>query len=80
MLKKYHEHEKKTKNIRQFKNNMHQQIIIKNVRHQKINTNKNRRIESNYQNMFKSKKQKILIIHNLLFKKIIVNRTKLRRS
>ena len=30
--------------------------------------------------MFKSKIRKNLIIHNLLFKKIIVNRTKLRRS
>ena len=30
--------------------------------------------------MFKSKVRKNLIIHNLLFKKTIVNRTKLRRS
>ena len=30
--------------------------------------------------MFKSKTRKILIVHNLLFKKNIVNRTKLRRS
>ena len=30
--------------------------------------------------MFKSKIRKNLIIHNLLFKKTIVNRTKLRRS
>ena len=29
--------------------------------------------------MFKSKIRKNLIIHNLLFKKAIVNRTKLRR-
>ena len=59
---------------------MYYQIVVTNIRHNKINTNKNEYVKFNYKNVFKSKTQKNLIIHNLLLKKIIVNRTKLRRS
>ena len=59
---------------------MYYQIVVTNIRHNKINTNKNEYVKFNYKNVFKSKTQKNLIIHNLLLKKIIVNRTKLQRS
>ena len=57
---------------------MCKRINLKNVRHYKINTNENRRIEFSYRNVFKSKTRRKATSHNVLFEKVIVNRTELR--
>ena len=57
---------------------MYKKINITNVRYNKINTNKNRYIKSSYKNILKLKTRKKTTFRNILLKKIIVNRTKLR--
>ena len=70
----------RTKSIRQLEKNMCKKITAQNVRQHQINKNKNKRVRFSYKNMFKSKNKRKMTSHNILLKKAIVNRTKLRCS
>jgi hypothetical protein len=68
---------KKANNIWKFAKNVYQKVSNENVRFEKINTIKNKRIKFNYKNLHQSKIRWQVTFNNVFLKKILVNKTKL---